>query len=477
MTETPARRHVPSRSAGDVALLVAGLSIGLIYALLIAAEPRGLALLGIVPFLAVMILVLWRALSGDRRMIMVVLIASVFMIDAVFRVRSYSDKSIDFQIMMKVSTWALLTVIAMSRLSVMLSTILSGERLLWMVFLTWIMATTALAPNPVYAFVAGFSLVAFFLFFASITARFSLEDVLMAILAATVLLALVSLVVYVAVPSLGRSRVWVGNVQVISGRLAGIAGNANSIGRICCLGVIIIVLCWRRLAAFTRFLPWALMAILGLTLLLSNSRTSMLVALVVIGVHMLVRGRNLHILVGFLAAVFLLFLAVMPFSNDVLIALSRSGRADELATGTSRTLIWSVVTNLSWQRPLFGWGYGSSVFILPQYERFMGHAAPHAHNMILQLWFTTGFVGVVLFLVAIMSRLTLAVMRGERMIIALLLYVILNGLTESSAFGGIANITSVVLALAAVMREAPTAVGVRQVAEAAKRRGPQLRNP
>ncbi len=310
--------------------------------------------------------------------------------------------------------------IAVSRLSATLSTILSGERLLWTILFCWIMFTTVLAPNPVYAVVAGFSMVAFFLFFASITTRFSLEDVLMALLAATVLVALVSLVVYVAVPSLGRSRVWVGNVQVISGRLAGITGNANSIGRMCCIGLIIIVLCWRRLRAFSTFLPWVLTAILGLTLLLSNSRTSMLVALVVIGVHMLVRGRNLHILVGCMAALFLAFLAIMPFSNDVLIALSRSGRADELATGTSRTLIWSVVTNLSWQRPFFGWGYGSSVFILPQYERFMGHAAPHAHNMILQLWFTTGFVGVVLFLLAIMSRFTLAVVRGERVIIALL---------------------------------------------------------
>lgn len=405
---------------------------------------------------------------------MLVLVASVFVIDSMFRVRSYSDKSIDFQILLKVGTWALLTMIAVSRLSATLSTILSGERLLWTILFCWIMFTTVLAPNPVYAVVAGFSMVAFFLFFASITTRFSLEDVLMALLAATVLVALVSLVVYVAVPSLGRSRVWVGNVQVISGRLAGITGNANSIGRMCCIGLIIIVLCWRRLRAFSTFLPWVLTAILGLTLLLSNSRTSMLVALVVIGVHMLVRGRNLHILVGCMAALFLAFLAIMPFSNDVLIALSRSGRADELATGTSRTLIWSVVTNLSWQRPFFGWGYGSSVFILPQYERFMGHAAPHAHNMILQLWFTTGFVGVVLFLLAIMSRFTLAVVRGERVIIALLLYVILNGLTESSAFGSIANITSVVLALAAVMREGPLNVGAPHAAEAATRRMPRL---
>ncbi len=461
MTETSPRRNGPSWLTGDTLLVCAGLSMALLYAFLVVAEPQGLALVAIVPAMAVTMLVLWRALSGDRRMLMLLLAACIFIVDAVFRVRSYSDKSIDFQIVMKAGTWALLIMVAVSRLSATLSAAISGERLLWTLFFGWLLFTTTLAPNPVYSLVAVFSLISFFMFFASISSRFSLEDVLITILIACLLLAVVSLIVYFAVPSLGRSRVWVGNNQVISGRLAGIAGNANSIGRICCLGLIIVALCWRRLSVAWRFAPFAAGGILGLTLILANSRTSMAVALVVIGMHVLMRSRNLHILVAFLAAVFLASLLAMPFSNDVLVALSRSGRAEELATGTSRTLIWSVVTNLSWQKPLTGWGYGSSLFILPQYERFMGHAAPHAHNMILQLWFTTGFIGVALFLVAIVSRFILAIRRGERMIIALLLFVIFNGLTESSAFGGIANITSVVLALSAVMRESPVNARVR----------------
>jgi O-antigen ligase len=149
----------------------------------------------------------------------------------------------------------------------------------------------------------------------------------------------------------------------------------------------------------------------------------------------------------------MVLLLLIPFSDQILIGLSRSGRADELATGTSRTLIWQVVSMLAWQKPLLGWGYGSTVFLLPQYEHYMGHAAPHAHNIVLQLWITTGFVGVGLFLLAASTRFILALARGERTIVALLLFVILNGLTESSAFGGIANITSIALILAAVFRE------------------------
>jgi O-antigen ligase len=198
-----------------------------------------------------------------------------------------------------------------------------------------------------------------------------------------------------------------------------------------------------------RWAPILVLVTLALTLLLSNSRTSIGITVVLLLVYLFAQARNLPYLLLAVAVAGIAVLLLEPHIEDIMRLLSRSGDAQEIATGTSRTHIWSVVKVLIAQKPSFGWGYGSSVFIMPQYARLMGHAAPHAHNMFLQLWLTTGLVGLVLFVVAIASRFAIALRNGELFAMVLMLFVVLNGLSESSAFGGVANITTVALCFAA----------------------------
>ncbi|MFN0194274.1 MAG: O-antigen ligase family protein [Aestuariivirga sp.] len=431
-----------------LAVLVLSACAGLALAL---NDPMSLALVFGLPLLAVAAMVVWHALAGDKFALLIVLAGAIFMLDAVVRVRAYDDKAIDFQIMLKAGSWALLALLAMNGLGAALRSMFSTERLLWTLLFGYLLLTSLYAPSPVYSVVAAFSIVSFYLFFAGTLHRLPVEHVMIAILIGIAALAIGSLIVYFAVPSLGRMRIWSGNQQILSMRLSGLAGHANSIGRLCCLGIILLAVHWKQLRAFWRPAPLLTLLLLATTLLLSNSRTSIAITVIVLAVYWFGKLRVMPYLLLAAAFAAVILVAVTPYSEQIMAMLSRSGDADEIMTGTSRTHIWAVANMLGSQRPWFGWGYGSSVFVMPAYQDLMGHAAPHAHNIFLQLWMTTGIVGVMLFVAALVSRFLLAVWRDERLVIALLLFVFFNGLTESSAFGGVANITSVVLCLAAAM--------------------------
>jgi O-antigen ligase len=442
--------------------------------LLTAADVRTVPLVLGPPLLALPIFLVIRNRIDRRLTAMIALSLAVFLLEAVFRVRAYDEKTIDFQILIKVGSWLILLAIAAMSLGRMLRVITSTGCLPWTLLFLYFLLTSLWAPNFLHSAVAALSILSFYIFFASLSGSIRNDDVLLAMLAGILLLAVASLLLYVLIPSFARMHVWAGTQQVLSGRLSGLAGHPNTIGRLCCFGILVAVNQWRNLKQFGRMAPFMVVALLGITLLLSNSRTSIGITCVLLAIYLFARARNLPYLLLFVAGAALAFIVLEPYAEGIMRMLSRSGDAEEIATGTSRTHIWAVVKLLIAERPVLGWGYGSSVFIMPQYARFMGHAAPHAHNMLLQLWLTTGFVGLAGFLVAVASRFAIAVRESERFTIILLLFVVLNGLSESSAFGGVANITTVALCFAATSfmrgrQDAPAADSMESMAGRALR--------
>ncbi len=440
-------------------------AIVILLAVIVILAAANLATIALVlgPALLVVPLLVLRSVSiSSRILILVVLAGAVFLLEAVFRVRAYDAKDIDFQILIKVASWLALIAIAFTNLGQTIRVITSTACLPWSLLFLYLLLTSVWAPNPLHSAVAAVSVISFFVFFASLTGRIETEDILLAILAGIALLSLASLAIYFINPSFGRMHGWSGAQQTLTSRLSGLAGHPNTIGRLCCFGILVAVNQWRNLRQLWRPAPYLVLGLLGVTLLLSNSRTSIGIVAVLLLAYAFVRARYLPYLLLLVATGMLAFLVLGPYAEQVMQMLSRSGNADEIATGTNRTHIWAVVKMLIWQKPLLGWGYGSSVFIMPQYERLMGHAAPHAHNIFLQLWLTTGMTGLVLFLLSLCSRLAVAIRQQEGFQIILLLFVVLNGLSESSAFGGVANITTVALCLAATSFRRVDAVHSRQ---------------
>jgi O-antigen ligase len=133
----------------------------------------------------------------------------------------------------------------------------------------------------------------------------------------------------------------------------------------------------------------------------------------------------------------LVAIVMATFGDAILAGVSRSGSVDEITSGTGRTRIWAVVLDLWTQRPLFGYGAGSAKFILPVHP-LLFEAAAHAHNLYLNILFAGGLVGLGLFLTAVVTATRAAWRRGLHSVIALLLFLLVYGITEPT-IGGIAS--------------------------------------
>lgn len=194
------------------------------------------------------------------------------------------------------------------------------------------------------------------------------------------------------------------------GRIQGIVGNANHLGFIALIAVIVFAL---QLADRTvkrrSAIVW--LALAGLTLLFTRSATVtaalVAVALVAAAVLLMRRARTPRAraltFAGIVAVVVAGVASVLTFSSTFLALL---GKSDDL---TGRLGIWEKVIELAQQRPVFGWGWVS--YWMPWAEPFdnlafrNGVRQLQAHNAWLDLWLQLGIVGVVVFAALVLSTL------------------------------------------------------------------------
>ncbi|MGI9350916.1 MAG: O-antigen ligase family protein [Rhizobiaceae bacterium] len=386
------------------------------------------------------------------------LVFSVFILEAVFRVREFSDKSVDWQVLLKVCSLLALMGLALLRLDQTLPSITKPTRIMWFVFFIWTCFTGLYAPNLAYSIFGAFSLVSFYLFLLYVFRSFEETHVILAIITATFFFCLFSILTYFALPEFGRMKEWYGNEQVVGSRLSGIGGNANTVGRQAALALLLLALYAKNLMALNRLIVPAVVIVASAALLLSNSRTSLALLLIILWFLWFCTEKRKGIFLLSILAGFILLPFVFLYGESILTAFSRSGDISEITTGTGRSYIWAVVIELITQRPLFGWGYGSTLFILPEYAGDIRHIAPHAHNMILQILVTSGLIGLVIFVIAFFIRLFDAYQARNRTVLTMMAFVCLNGLTEASAFAGVANSATLALliAVAIPLRTSPT---------------------
>jgi len=221
-------------------------------------------------------------------------------------------------------------------------------------------------------------------------------------------------VVYSQFDTLPRLLFWSRNelFEVFDeGRIQGIVGNANNLGFLALLALIVFAV---QLAdrSIGRVHGAAWLGIAALTLALTRSAT-VTVALIgvgmVAGVVVLVRratsGRGRALVYGIAAAgAGVLALLALTFQRGILELLGKS------ADLTGRLGIWESVTELAQQRPAFGWGWVS--YWMPWAAPFdtlafrNGVRQLQAHNAWLDVWFQLGVIGVVIFAALVLSTFT-----------------------------------------------------------------------
>ncbi len=195
------------------------------------------------------------------------------------------------------------------------------------------------------------------------------------------------------------------------GRIQGIVGNANNLGFLALLAVIVFaVQLADRSIGRVQGLGW--LGIAALTLALTRSATvtvALIGVAIVAGVVVLVRratsGRGRALVFGIAAmGAALLALLALTFQRGILELLGKS------ADLTGRLGIWESVTELAQQRPAFGWGWVS--YWMPWAAPFdtlvvrNGVRQLQAHNAWLDVWFQLGVIGVVIFAALVLSTLT-----------------------------------------------------------------------
>jgi O-antigen ligase len=434
------------RAAGAVGVTGLVVVVGLL-----AFAPSGLIAVVALPGVAALAVLAWGALHGSRLAVLPLLFAAVFLTDAVFRIRDYADKDVDFQVFLKLAIWAGIAAVALMHVRTWAMTLLMPSNTPAVLFLVWLMATAAISPVPAYSFVAAFSIVAYVLFSAYVFATYDRVTVFAAIVAAIVAFCAISILVYFAVPEFGRYVYWLNEQRYVSARLAGIAGSANNMGRIAAFGLILVGLYARDFHRLHRLFVPVSALIMGAALLLTNSRTSLMMVIGILAAVYLLKWRRLHLLMFAVAFALIASALLLPFGNELGKLVARSGNLEEITSLTSRTDIWYAVFKLAEAQPWTGYGYASSVYVLPLHEREVGFLTSHAHNLMLQLLLTTGWIGVVLFSLSMVAVAFRAAIRRDRDVLVLLSFVLFNGVTESSGFTTLANICSVAFAIAVTL--------------------------
>jgi O-antigen ligase len=202
---------------------------------------------------------------------------------------------------------------------------------------------------------------------------------------------------------------WSRNVLFEGDRIQGWVGNANLLGIIALLGIVVFAV---QLAdgSVRRTTGYVWLALAAITFGLTRSSTMMIAAvacIVVLSAALLARRvspRGRLALYG-AAAALLAAAAVIAigFRGAVLELLGKS------ADLTGRIDIWAEVTSLAERRPWFGWGYSSPWLpgAVPFDEPIIRNGVEQlqAHNAWLDVWLQLGIVGVVLFAAVVVSVL------------------------------------------------------------------------
>lgn len=256
-----------------------------------------------------------------------------------------------------------------------------------------------------------------------------------------------SLAAAVLTPSSAFQPGYNGLLPGFKSRLWGVTAHANSLGAVACAYFLMEL----AVPARRRWLHLVLLAVAWLTMIMSQSKTSILTAMLGGTLMLLMQGRaylksknrgyneNAGLIMAALllgGCIFVLFVGtwVMFFDLNVLTALESKldARAvGDLSTGTGRLWIWTAAINGGMENPLFG--QGASFWNLENRMRLGLSGAVTAHNLYLQVFSRSGFVGLITLLVFMYILIRYAI-RASRATqgasLAMLAVILVRSMTE-----------------------------------------------
>ena len=367
------------------------------------------------------------------------------MVEASFRVRDYNDKTIDLQVMIKMALWFVTFAFSIWLYRLWTRKLFRIDNVFQVLLLLLIVISCFYSPNMFYSLGAAFSLITIIFLLLLSSSILSNREIARQIIFGGTLVAFLSIIAYFAVPDFGHAKIWVGANHVLSNRLAGICGSANTVGYIAAICLLTLYY-YRQYLDRLPAIYWIFVAIDLAALLMSNSRTSMVAMTLAIAVASLAKPTPARLALFFFSVVGVILFFSLVNIQTLATAVSRSGNTEEIATGTGRTAIWSAVIRLIEQRPFFGWGYSSSNFLIPAASGEIGFTVNQAHNAMLEVALSVGLVGLFFFVGLLAMKIFYSFKSAEQLNVALITFLMIDGLTESVAIQGIASTSTIIFA-------------------------------
>lgn len=296
-------------------------------------EPAALASVAALPVMLALLLLIWGVMRGNRIAILLHLFVAIFLVQAVFRVRDYQDKDIDFQVILKIAVWITVAAVAIIHARHWLGTMLTPGNYPCILFLFWLFATAIVSQAPVYTLVSAFTVFACVVFCAYLFSVFDEVEIFATIVAAITLFCIISIIVYFAIPEFGHYVFWLNQERFVSPRLAGIAGSANNMALIAAFSLVVIGLYAREFHRLHVLFAPVSGAFALIALLMTNSRGPLAGAAAILFIVYMLHWRRLYAAV-FIFSVGLLGLAVLlPKGEKFLFKMvSRSGDVGEITS-------------------------------------------------------------------------------------------------------------------------------------------------
>jgi O-antigen ligase len=120
--------------------------------------------------------------------------------------------------------------------------------------------------------------------------------------------------------------------------------------------------------------------------------------------------------------------------------ITKSGSVEELSSGTGRNVIWSYTWSLIQQRPILGYGAGTSKDLLAEYSLY-------THNMFLNVALSAGLIAGFGLMMLVLYGLLRTLYNAAPVPDCILVFLAINGLTENVVFENIASGSTALLML------------------------------
>jgi len=396
-----------------------------------------------------------------QRLLQILLGAILFVLSVRFTVRDYGSTSLDATVVLRLAVIAVAVVVCLARPGALLRSFSRPAAALWLVLFVWLTLGGIYSRAPVVTAVSGALLVACLVVAVSAATELPAGSLVAAVLSSITVMLIVCLVAYVLYPDVARMNEWdpESGTHEISGRMQGVLGAPNAVGRVAGLYLVFAV-AYRT--AFEGRAQRALLILGGLlavlSIVLSGSRTSLLSATFAIAVIFFLQ-RKARWAVPLIASVFLLgLLLLVPFGAVVLDRLSRHNTGDVLS---GRGVVWSYAIELIRTHWLLGAGYNTTDIYFPEMARAAGRyfMPAHSHNFYLQMWACGGIIALVLGLAAILTTLGTLLQQQNRRVLTLFLFWFLSTFTETGGFDSVPTTATFGLLLPVALL-----VGVRKTA-------------